>query len=449
MTADTIAQQARDAGIRLVRFLYCDSGGTIRGKTTAVGRLADRIADGIGLTVAMMAMNSLDQLQSVEGMGPVGEIRLVPDPESFAVLPYAPHSAAMSCDMIARDRAPWDACTRSFLKRMRERAAARGLRMQASFEAEFSLAQHDEDGRYTPFDRTLCFSSIAMTEAAAFTDELVAVLESQGLAVEQYYPELGHGQHEISIRHAEVLRAADNHIKLRETIRGVALEYGLHASLAPKPFPDQAGNGAHIHFSLWDEAGRNAFYDRAAPDGLSALGRHFMAGVLDHLPALVALTCPSFNSYKRLQPQSWSSAYAIWGHDNREAAPRVASPFWSDVEGSTNLELKAADSSCNPYIALGGLLAAGLDGIERSLAPGEPTEVDPASLSDNERAARGIRRLPASLDQALDNLMADATLMAALGDLLGRSYLAVRRSEARAYAAMDDEAQFREHFYKY
>jgi glutamine synthetase len=449
MSADTIAQQARDAGIRLVRFLYCDSGGTIRGKTTAIGGLADRITDGIGLTVAMMAMNSLDQLQPVEGMGPVGEIRLVPDSESFAVLPYAPHSAAMSCDMIGRDREPWSACTRSFLKRMRERAAARGLRMEASFEAEFSLARLDENNRYVPFDRTLCFSSIAMTEAAAFVDELVSALESQGLAVEQYYPELGHGQHEISIHHAEALRAADNHIKLRETIRGVALEYGLYASLAPKPFPDQAGNGAHIHFSLWDEAGRNAFYDRAAPDGLSATGRQFMAGVLEHLPALVALTCPSFNSYQRLQPQSWSSAFAIWGHDNREAAVRVASPFWSDVEGSTNLELKAADSSCNPYIALGGLLAAGLDGIERGLTPGESTEVDPASLSDAERGALGIRRLPSSLDQALDNLAGDTVLMAALGDLLGRSYLTVRRSEARAYAAMDEETQFRGHFYKY
>jgi len=128
---------------------------------------------------------------------------------------------------------------------------------------------------------------------------------------------------------------------------------------------------------------------------------------------------------------------------------RVASPFWSDVEGSTNLELKAADSSCNPYIALGGLLAAGLDGIERGLTPGASTEVDPASLSDAERAARGIRRLPASLDEAADNLAADAVLMNALGDLLGRSYLAVRRSEARAYAEMSDAAQFRGHFYKY
>src|SRR5215831_11048949 len=126
MIPETIAQQAGDAGVRLVRFLYCDNGGTIRGKTTALSGFEARIRDGIGLTVAMMAMNSLDQLQPVEGMGPVGEIRLVPDPESFAVLPYAPHSAAMSCDMIAADRAPWGACPRSFLKRMRDRAAAQG-----------------------------------------------------------------------------------------------------------------------------------------------------------------------------------------------------------------------------------------------------------------------------------------------------------------------------------
>ncbi len=456
MTPETIVQQADAAGVRLVRFLYCDNGATIRGKTTAPSGLGGRLSDGIGLTVAMMAMNSLDQLQPVEGMGPVGEIRLVPDLESFAILPYAPHSAAMSCDMLMSDRTPWGACPRSFLKRMRERAAARGWQMQASFEAEFSLARRnpdegsgDDQGAFVPFDETLCFSSIAMTEAAPFATALVAALEAQGLTVEQYYPELGHGQHEISIRHSEVLRAADNHIKLRETIRGVALEYGLYASLAPKPFPDQIGNGAHIHFSLWDGDGRNLFYERSAPDGLAPIGRQFIAGVLEHLPALVGLTCPSFNSYKRLQPQSWSSAYTAWGHDNREAAVRVASPFWSDVEGSTNLELKAADSSCNPYIALGGLLAAGLDGIERGLDPRESTEADPASLSEDERRARGIRRLPASLGEALDNLAADAVLMEALGDLLGRSYLAVRRSEAAAYAAMDDAAQFRGHFYKY
>jgi glutamine synthetase len=449
MNPEEVVQQAREAEVRLVRFLYCDSGGVIRGKTTALNGLEGRLRDGIGLTLAMMAMNSLDQFQTIEGMGPVGEVRLVPDPESFTLLPFVPHSASMSVDMLTGDRTPWSACPRSFLKRIRARAAERGWQLSAALEAEFSLATRDAAGQYVPFDRSLCFSTIGMTEAAGFADALVAALEAQGLTVEQYYPEYGHGQHEISIHHSELLKAADNHIKLRETLRGVAWQQGLYASLAPKPWPDQIGNGGHIHFSLWDERGRNVFYDREAPDGLSTLGRQFMAGVLNHLPALVALTCPSVNSYSRLQPQAWSSAYIIWGHDNREAAVRVASPFWSDVEGTTNLELKAADSSSNPYIALGGLLAAGLDGIDRQLEPPQPTEVDPATLSDSDRARGGITRLPGSLEEACANLEADTTLMKALGDLLATSYLAIKRSEARSYAEMSDEDQFRLHFYKY
>ena len=162
------------------------------------------------------------------------------------------------------------------------------------------------------------------------------------------------------------LTAADNHLKLRETIRSVAASHGLWASLAPKPFADQAGNGAHLHWSLWDTDGRNVLYDAQA-GGLSEIARHFIGGVLAHLPALLALTAPSVNSYRRLQPQAWSSAFAVYGADNREAAVRIPSPYWSDIAYSTNLELKPVDSSCNPYLALGGLIAAGLDGVDRQL----------------------------------------------------------------------------------
>src|SRR5436190_20255363 len=152
MTPENIIQQAHEAGARLVRFLYCDSGGTIRGKATALSGLGGRLLDGIGLTVAMMAMNSLDQLQDVEGMGPVGEIRLLPDPDSFALLPYAPHSAAFFCDFLTQNRQAWGACPRSFLKRMRQSASEQGLHLRATFEAEFTLAVRQSDGRYAPFD---------------------------------------------------------------------------------------------------------------------------------------------------------------------------------------------------------------------------------------------------------------------------------------------------------
>ena len=452
MNVESVLSQVHGAGVRLVRFLYCDNGGIIRGKTTSVARLADRCSDGIGLTKAMMAMNAFDRLQAVEGTGAVGEVRLVPDLDSFVVLPYAPHSAAMYCDQLEHDRSPWDACPRSFLKRMEAQLTERGWHLQASFEAEFSLAhrRRQEAGyTYEPFDETLCFSSIAMAMAGPFVDELLMALEAQGLAVEQYYPELGHGQHEVSIRYAQALAAADNHLKLRETLRSVALSHGLYASLAPKPFPQQAGNGAHIHFSLWDGESRNVFYDPQGSRGISQIARQFIGGVLAHLPALVALTCPSVNSYRRLQPQSWSSAYAVFGYDNREAALRIASPFWSNVEASTNLELKAADSSCNPYLALGCLIAAGLDGIERQLDPGDEVLVDPGALSEQERQDRNIRRLPPSLSSALDALEHDPVLLTSLGDLLSRAFLAVRRSEAAMFSAEAADDEFVQHFYRY
>src|SRR3990170_1204762 len=160
---DRVTEAARKAGVRLVRFLYTDNGGVTRGKLTHIQSLSRRISDGIGLTVAMQAMNMLDQLASVEGMGPVGEIRLVPDPDTFTILPYAPHSAAMTVDMCQFDGTPWLACPRTFLKRQIEACAASGFTARAAFECEFILATRNADSTYTPLDESLCFSSVGMT----------------------------------------------------------------------------------------------------------------------------------------------------------------------------------------------------------------------------------------------------------------------------------------------
>src|ERR1051326_2356673 len=256
----SLIEKARRADLRLVRFLYTDNGGVTRGKATHVESLASRLTDGIGLTVAMQAMNTLDQLQPPHrpGRGPVGAIRLVPDPRTFTILPYAPHTAAMTSDMKTLDGEPWEACPRAFLKRQIAAGAAAGLSVRAAFECEFTLAVKNADGSFAPLDESLCFSTTGMTTAAPVIDEIVAALESQGIQVEQYYPELGHGQQELSIRHAPALDAADRQVFYRETVRAVAYRRGLYASLAPKPFVDQAGNGGHIHFSLWDAAGRRS-----------------------------------------------------------------------------------------------------------------------------------------------------------------------------------------------
>jgi glutamine synthetase len=356
----------------------------------------------------------------------------------------------MTSDMRTVDGAPWEACPRAFLKRQIAACLAAGFTVRAAFECEFTLAVKQPDGGVAPLDESLCFSTIGMTTAAPVMDEIVAALEAQRIPVEQYYPELGHGQQELSIGHAPALEAADRQVFYRETVRGVAHRHGLWASLAPKPFVDQAGNGAHIHFSLWDTAGRRTrMHDPRGRYGVSALGYHFIAGVLEHLPALLALTCPSVNSYRRLQPHFWSSAYTAWGPDNREAAVRVASTFPSDRAGFTNAELKASDSSSNPYLALGGLLAAGLDGVARTLAPGEPVLVDPGTLSESERRERGIRRYPTTLGGALDRLEADGVLMAALGPTLARAYLAVKRSEAEAFGRESAAFETKHHFWKF
>jgi glutamine synthetase len=279
---------------------------------------------------------------------------------------------------------------------------------------------------------------------------MVEALERQDISVEQYYAELGHGQHELSVSPRPAVHAADVQLMVRETIRGIATRHGMVASLAPKPWPDQAGNGAHVHLSLWDTAlQRNLFHDHAGRYGLSELGEHFVAGLLAHLPGLLGLTAPTFNSFQRLLPEHWSSAYVCWGPDNREAAVRVPSTFWGREMASANLEYKPIDASCNPYLAFGGLIAAGLDGIDRGLVPPQPVTVDPHRLSPEERQAIGIAAYPPSVGHALDALEHDNVLTGALGDTLTRSYLAVRRSEWEADPATDEAHERARNFLKY
>jgi glutamine synthetase len=212
-----------------------------------------------------------------------------------------------------------------------------------------------------------------------------------------------------------------------EAIRGVAYRIGLETTMAPKPYLEGAGNGHHLHVSLYEGDSPVLFDDSGA---LSGAGASFVAGILEHLPALMAFTAPSPNSYQRLAPGMWSSAYGAYGLDNREAAVRLASPVAGRESATANVELKPVDVTSNPYLALAAVLAAGMDGIERGLEPGEPTMVDPAALSDEERASKGIRPLPASPDEALDALERDETLEEALGMPLVCTHVAVTRAQA-------------------
>ncbi len=439
-TRNAVLSTIRAQGIRYVRFIWCDNAGLIRAKAVHTALLDDYLkGDGVGIAAAQQALPAMyDALAPGSGLTPAGEVHMRADWTTFSPLPYAPGHARVLTDIYDGD-APWAHCPRTFLRRVLARAAERGLRFAAAFENEFYLLQPEGESP-TPVDPTVFAQTYALDSAVSVLNEITAALEGQGILPEMLYAESGPGQFEMPIRYADALSAADQQVVFRETVRAVARQHGLLATFVPKLFEDKAGNGAHLHISLW--AGeRNLVADPERPDALSAQARAFVGGVLHHLPALMALTVPSPNSYRRIRPRFWSGAFTCWGYGNREAAVRVPQP--SPGRPITNLELKTVDPTCNPYLALGAVIAAGLDGLEKELSPGDPVPVDPADLSDAEREARGIRRLPTTLGEAIQALEQDEVLLEALGTELARSFLAVRRAEWEAMKDLPLEEQVR------
>jgi glutamine synthetase len=421
--SSSLTDSLKSQGIRFVRVIWCDNGNVVRGKAIHIDALAERMHIGVGLSAAQQGIPVMaDALAAGSGLGPVGEVWLTPDWSTLQPLPYVPGQARVFGDMVAHGD-PWPWCSRQFLKRMVEQAAEAGLALQTAFEPEFYLLRRGGNGIY-PADQTVFATTLAMDMHWAVVDSIAAALIDQGLSVEQYYPESGPGQQEISVRHSDPLGAADQHIIYRETVKAVARQHGLIASFLPKIFDHTAGSGCHLHLSLW-RGERNLTPNGAG--GLSEVCRYFIAGLLHHLPALMALTTPSPNSYRRLRPQCWSGAYRAWGYDNREAAVRI--PTNPTAPSPTHIEFKTLDSAANPYLALGAIIAAGLDGIQQQLPLAEPVTVDPATLSEAERQSGQIELLPQALDQAMAALGQDDVLLNALGPAFATTYLAVRQAE--------------------
>lgn len=415
-----------------VRFVFVDHAGIPKSKAVHRDGFSRRAKAGVGLAKGVLALDPSGMLRAESGLGPVGECRLVPDSSSLTRLPFARGQAMVCCDMREPDAStPWEGCPRSALRRLLGRLSERGYRSLASYEAEFYAR-----GPWGPLDRTPYATSFALTPAADFIAELAETLEEMGIRPEQCHAEVGHGNLELSVGEDEALLAADRRVMVLETIRGVAHRMGLEVTMAPKPYLDQAGNGHHLHVSLYEDEAPVLFDGSGA---LSKLGSGFVGGLLEHISAVMAFTAPSPNSYQRLAPGMWSSAYAAYGLDNREAAVRLASPVAGRESATANIELKPVDVTANPYLALAAVLAAGMDGMDRGLDPGEPVLVDPATLSDEERASRGIRPLPASPDEALDALEEDEILIEALGEPLVRTHVAVARAQARIAGELSPE----------
>jgi len=434
---DSLEQILTEQNIRFVRLVWCDNANIIRAKAFHRDFLAEHRQHGIGISLAQQAVTALhDSVAPDSGLGAVGEAWLIPDWSTLTPLPYAPGHARVLADIVWQNN-PWALCPRFFLRRMIDQTEALGFETLAAFEHEFYLLKRGDDGRLVASDTTPFASTLAMDWHQPVIDAMTDALISQGIPVERYYPESGPGQQEIAIRYCPALQAADRQIMFRETVRGVALRHGLIASFLPKIFADAAGSGCHLHISLWRD-GVNLF-PTATGTELSEIGRWFVAGLLRHLPALMAITTPSPNSYRRLQPHFWSGAYRCWGFDNREAAVRI--PSNPAPPSPTHLELKTVDASANPYLALGAVLAAGLDGVKHQWDPGEPVHADPGYWSDEQRQQRGIERLPQNLGEAIAALHNDPLLLEALGAPLAQAFLAVRQAEwlALKEATLEEE----------
>src|ERR687889_1794786 len=309
-------EQPLPEGTLWVRFVFVDHAGIPKTKAVYRDSFIERARAGVGLAKGVLALDPSGALHSESGLSPVGEARLVPDFSSLTPLPFARGQAMVCCDMTEPDaRTPWDGCPRGALRRVLGRLATWGYRSIASYEAEFYL--RGPDG---PLDRTPYAGTFALTAAAEFVAELAEALEEMGIQPEQCHAEVGQGNLELSVGEDEALAAADKRVMVLEAIRGVAYRMGLGTTMAPKPYLEGAGNGHHLHVSLYEDYAPVLFDTSGA---LSGRGSGFVAGILEHLPAVMAFSAPSPNSYQRLAPGMWSSAYAAYGLDRHPTTPSL------------------------------------------------------------------------------------------------------------------------------
>jgi glutamine synthetase len=300
-----------------------------------------------------------------------------------------------------------------------------------ALEPEFYLLQAlaGNGADYAPTNTTRMFSQAGLATEQVFVERLVDELRAMGVTVAQIGKEYGPGQYEMSIRHADPIRAVDDYFSLKDAVRDLARDQGYVATFMPKPYSHWPGCSLHVHLSLWDEAGER---DLTASDrddvSLSEVGGWFLGGILQHLDALTGLGSPTVNSYKRLQPGSWAPANTYWGYGNRSGVVRIPG-----VGKRRHLEFRSPDNSAQPYLLLAGLLGAGADGIRRQLAPPPPFRGDIGHLTPEEVERYGIGYLPRSLPEALAALERDEVVRAAVGETALEHFLIVKRHELAMY----------------
>jgi glutamine synthetase len=445
------------AGVEAVACQYVDNAGVVRLMAVPLRRFEEAATFGVGMSSLFAVFLVNDEIVSSPGFeGPSGDWRLIPDPEATMPIEPMPGWAFAPVDIITQEGEPFAACPRTFLKNQVRALTSRGLSLKSAFEVEFFLGFRpplppglEPEPDPAPAHRGPGYSPQVLTRYAGFSTDLIKAIEAQRLGLHKFHPEYSIGQFELSVEPRDPVGAADALLAVRQTIRATAHAHGLEPSFAPVVFADSVGNGSHLHFSLWDRRGRNLFVGGRGPASMTRKAEAFMAGILESLPALVAVTCPSVPSYQRLQPHKWSGAHTCWGVENREAALRFITGVLGERDRAANMELKPIDGASNPYLALGCLIALGLDGVARGSSLPPPTTEDPSSITRAEARKRSLRRLPKTLEQAVGQLQRSAILRKAMGEVLFEAFLATRRGEIRAFSGMDDVEVIRAHRWRY
>lgn len=418
-----------DDGIEHLWVAYSDYNGRTQGKSIPRTRFESALRKGITFAKANLGHNMLnsgapDTIFDAES----ADFFAVPDPAAYAPYPLAPATGHVYCWMRQEGGDPWEGDPRSVLQRQVDALAAMGFAVEAAFEPEGYLFQIGADGEPLPFQPRGMFSLDGLETHAELLHRIGEALEAMGVGVEQVATEYGPGQFEINVHHANPVKAADDVTTVRDVTHALARRAGLVASFMPKPFEGEGGSGMHVHLSLWSLDGADATTgDDGHPSGFSLTGRAFLAGLLQHAPALTGVGSPTVNSYKRLLPGSWAPAHAAYAVGNRSSFIRIPGG------ARRRIEVRSGDNTANPYLFLAALLAAGRSGIEGGADPGLPAQGDLGHLTIEEADAHGIAMLPRTAPTALDAVERDPLMRETFGPVIFSEWLKVKRSEIALY----------------
>lgn len=411
MDAKDLSKQVKEDGVKFISLQFTDVTGSVKSVDMPVSGLEGALEDGVWFDGS-----------SVEGFARIQEsdMHLRLDPDTYAVLPWSSverRRARIFCDIYTPDEKPFAGDPRGVLKSLIAKIAERGWTYNIGPEPEFFLFK-GENGHGihpVPHDTGGYFDFSAFDEAVRVRSQLMEALRSMGLEIEVGHHEVALGQHEIDFRFADAVKAADNVLTLKYTVKAIAAQHGLVASFMPKPVFGINGSGMHCHQSLFDKEGNNLFFDANDEYHLSPIAYGLIAGQLKHARGLTALVAPTVNSYKRLVPGYEAPVYVGWAQQNRSALIRI--PRYTEGRNKAmRAELRFPDPSTNPYLAFAGMLAAALDGIDNNITPPKPlNNVNLYHLDPKERKKMGVGELPGSLAEALTELAKDKVLVDALG----------------------------------